>query len=390
MQVALTLVAGVDTVAGQGEGADEPGEVDGDLVPAPMVRELAHTFGLMPRPDTADGSERDDFQVVDGTPPAHASSDDASSADGECDVRLAALRDAELAAAEELLAALSTADRGPDDNGTSARRAALARLLDTRRLIDTALAERPRIAVTDRLSGALLALTDSTQLRAAAAAGRGLGPPPGTGAYQPTDPLYRFVRLRDDAAVSPAAARPRGAATWTTRSRIRTGPPHTTISPACASTTTGSPTRPRAGGCTATPTAAWSGPFPAASASAPARLRSAPTTAAPRRFSLRSAPGDSATTTPSPRSGPADLPHRERTSRSDGIGCANRAPEVRAGRRPADSRVSSGLFSLNTRRPHLSLNTAISSPLVPLQHLGAAGGRRPSRAEASSVRRARL
>ena len=75
--------------------------------------------------------------------------------------------------------------------------AALTRLLDTRRLIDTALAERPRIAVVDQLSGTLLALTDSTELRAAAAAGRGLGPPSGTDAYRPTDPLYRFIRLRD-------------------------------------------------------------------------------------------------------------------------------------------------------------------------------------------------
>jgi hypothetical protein len=76
-------------------------------------------------------------------------------------------------------------------------RAALTRLLDTRRLIDTALAERPRIALTHPLTGALLALTDSTELRAAAATGRGLGPPPATGAYRPTDPLHRFVALRD-------------------------------------------------------------------------------------------------------------------------------------------------------------------------------------------------
>jgi hypothetical protein len=51
--------------------------------------------------------------------------------------------------------------------------------------------------VTDQLTGALLALTDSTELRAAASSGRGLGPPRGTDAYRPTDPLYRFVRLRD-------------------------------------------------------------------------------------------------------------------------------------------------------------------------------------------------
>jgi hypothetical protein len=127
--------------------------------------------------------------------------------DREREARIAALRARELAAAEELLAIYDAADADADADanndaevdvrGGSAMRAAIARLLDTRRLIDTALAERPRIAVVDQLSGTLLALTDSTQLRAAAAAGHGLGPPPGTDAYQPTDPLYRFVRLRD-------------------------------------------------------------------------------------------------------------------------------------------------------------------------------------------------
>ena len=64
-------------------------------------------------------------------------------------------------------------------------------------MIDTALAERPRIAVVDQLTGTLLAPTDSTEIRWAVSAGRGLGPPHGTDAYQPTDPLHRFVRLRD-------------------------------------------------------------------------------------------------------------------------------------------------------------------------------------------------
>ena len=50
VRVVLTLVAGVDTVTGEGPGADEPGEVDGDLVPAPLVRELAQELGLLPRP----------------------------------------------------------------------------------------------------------------------------------------------------------------------------------------------------------------------------------------------------------------------------------------------------------------------------------------------------
>ena len=41
-------------------------------------------------------------------------------------------------------------------------------------------AERPRIAVTDSLTGALLALTDTIGLRRAVAEGLGLGPPAGT------------------------------------------------------------------------------------------------------------------------------------------------------------------------------------------------------------------
>ena len=69
--------------------------------------------------------------------------------------------------------------------------------LAAHRLTGTALAHRPHIALTDQLSGTLLALTDAVELRQAATTGRGLGPPPATESYQPTDPLARFVRLRD-------------------------------------------------------------------------------------------------------------------------------------------------------------------------------------------------
>ena len=44
--VALTLVATLETMLG---GA-EPGQVEGMLVPADLVRELGYAFGLMPRP----------------------------------------------------------------------------------------------------------------------------------------------------------------------------------------------------------------------------------------------------------------------------------------------------------------------------------------------------
>ena len=244
VQVALTLVAGVDTLTGHGDGADEPGELDGDLVSAAQVRELAYQFGLLPRPGPTAaapaGAAAAPAAAGHAAPPA-----DPATAD-EHDTRLAALRAEEPAAAAELLAAGAAADRS----------AAFTRLLDTRRLIDTALAERPRIAVVDQLSGTLLALTDSTDLRAAAAGGRGLGPPGGTDAYRPTDPCTASSGSATAAAASPAAASAPAAATWTTRPRTHTGTPRTTTWPACANTTTGSPTRPRAGGCTATPTAA--------------------------------------------------------------------------------------------------------------------------------------
>jgi hypothetical protein len=175
VRLVLTLIASVDTVTGQGADADAPGELEGDLVSAAQVRELAYQFGLMPRPEPTAETDADADADADPT------------ATNEHEARLTSLRDAERAAAEDLLTAYAAGEQPT----------AFTRLLDTRRLIDTALAERPRIALVDQLSGTLLALTDSTELRAAAAAGRGLGPPSGTDAYQPTDPLYRFVRLRD-------------------------------------------------------------------------------------------------------------------------------------------------------------------------------------------------
>jgi hypothetical protein len=52
VQARLTVVATVRTLLGD----DEPGEVDGDLVPAEMVRELAYVLGLLPRPEATPAS----------------------------------------------------------------------------------------------------------------------------------------------------------------------------------------------------------------------------------------------------------------------------------------------------------------------------------------------
>jgi hypothetical protein len=109
---------------------------------------------------------------------------------------------ARMSTAPDALAALAHA--------TAGQRAALADLLN--RTTGGGLADRPRIAVTDALTGALLALTDARELRAAAAAGRGLGPPGPTDGYRPGAVLDRFLRARDRRCRFPGCRRrvPRG------------------------------------------------------------------------------------------------------------------------------------------------------------------------------------
>jgi hypothetical protein len=155
VQAQLTVVATIRTLLGD----DEPGEVDGDLVPAEMVRELAYALGLLPRPD-GESTE---------PPEASETADTPESADAAVD----APRQADTPGPADLLG--------------------LADLLGTRTLRDTALAHRPQIALADDLTGQLLALTDAAELRA----GRGLGPPPESPGYRPDAALDRFVRLRD-------------------------------------------------------------------------------------------------------------------------------------------------------------------------------------------------
>lgn len=122
--------------------------------------------------------------------------------------------------AENALAALRSA--------TDDQRERLAELLATTG--GGGLAERPRIALTDALSGALLALTDLPGLRRAGSCGRtacrrdpagcshdlsdrpGLGPPGPTDGYRPSAPLDRWVRARDRRCRFPGCRRrvPRG------------------------------------------------------------------------------------------------------------------------------------------------------------------------------------
>jgi hypothetical protein len=186
VQIGLTVVAGVDTLT----GGDQPGEIDGQPVPALLVRELAHTLGLLPRPET----------------------------------RAAATGPAEEASEVEFGEATPAADTAPEPDsedshaaglsGNEAAAVRLAELLGLRTVAGTALAHIPTIAIIDDVSGQLLALTDATGIRHTATcdrrrcrtgkrpcahppAGPGLGPPPDSPGYTPSAALARFVRARD-------------------------------------------------------------------------------------------------------------------------------------------------------------------------------------------------
>ncbi|SHG95172.1 protein of unknown function [Geodermatophilus nigrescens] len=89
---------------------------------------------------------------------------------------------------------------------TDATRAELADLLG--RTAGGGLADRPRIAVTHALTGALLALTDLPGLRRATRAGTGLHAPAGTDGYRPGAALDRHVRARDRRCRFPGCRRP--------------------------------------------------------------------------------------------------------------------------------------------------------------------------------------
>ena len=113
-------------------------------------------------------------------------------------------------------------------HATEEQRAALARLLDTTG--GGGLVDRPRIALTDALTGALLVLTDARELRAHATCGAdacrrgivvcthdvtdlpGLAPPGPSSTYRPGAALDRFLRARDRRCRQPGCRRrvPRG------------------------------------------------------------------------------------------------------------------------------------------------------------------------------------
>jgi hypothetical protein len=109
-------------------------------------------------------------------------------------------------------------------SATDAQRDRLAALLSATG--GGGLADRPRIALVDHLSGALLALTDLPQLRRAGRCDRpacrrhpdrcghdlrdrpGLGPPGPTEGYRPSAALDRWIRARDRRCRFPGCRRP--------------------------------------------------------------------------------------------------------------------------------------------------------------------------------------
>jgi len=275
VQVLLTVVAALGTLA----GGDAPGEIDGQVVPAEMIRqllsaltgsqlqsaddsipwqeaeqnELSRWWAEMerrvladelvfpepdfvdtplvddvseewldspaePEPDNPSPDRRPDDPPADPTGSGPAPDDDGwwAEADRAVDdasqavlgvsrklaharrlVRAAASADADdesawqsspagqVTAAEDAITALVSA--------TVAQRDQLADLLAA--TSGGGLADRPRIALTDALSGTLLALTDLSGLTRAGTCA--LGPPDATDAYRPSASLDRWVRARD-------------------------------------------------------------------------------------------------------------------------------------------------------------------------------------------------
>jgi hypothetical protein len=170
VQARLTLVAAVETLL----GSDEPGEVDGHLVPAEMVRQLAVALGLLPEPPAA--------TVTSG------GEDDGAPDDGSVDH--VQVEEADRQRRGGTTAAAIGAVTG---SRSAAAVAAVSALLRTRSLRGTALEHRPHVALVDELTGQLVALSDAFGLRR----GQSLGPPPDSPGYSPEAELDRFVRHRD-------------------------------------------------------------------------------------------------------------------------------------------------------------------------------------------------
>ncbi|WP_344689877.1 DUF222 domain-containing protein [Blastococcus jejuensis] len=221
------------------ELADDPhwallfGFVEDDDEPVPMRRAPGETSARGPSPGDTSVAAADDggaAAAAAAEPSWWAAADAAVDAAGAAQLAV----DRALNRAQRAVDAAERADRADRDaweesaaarisaapdaltalaHATADRRAALGALLQ--RTAGGGLADRPRIALTDALTGALLALTDAPGLRAAATCGAracrtgrrvcdhdltgrpGLGPPPECDTYRPGAALDRFLRARD-------------------------------------------------------------------------------------------------------------------------------------------------------------------------------------------------
>src|SRR3712207_3464161 len=73
VQAQLTITAAVATLL----GGDEPGEVDGEPLPAEVIREVAYALGLLPRPTVATNTVSSDETDAGPVPlPASTEADD--------------------------------------------------------------------------------------------------------------------------------------------------------------------------------------------------------------------------------------------------------------------------------------------------------------------------
>jgi hypothetical protein len=218
VQAQLTVVAGVDTL----DGGDEAGEIDGQPVPAALVRELAYSLGLLPRPvtalPTAPAPATSAPETTTTAAPATAETPTPTETGGIEAPPSETL--AMVTSAAECAPAGAPADEptveaeAPTLSSSEAAAARIAELLGITTVAGTALAHLPAIAVVEEISGQLLALTTAAGLRAAAtcrrracrtgtracthpADGPCLGPPPDSPGYRPAAPLHRFVAARD-------------------------------------------------------------------------------------------------------------------------------------------------------------------------------------------------
>ena len=206
VRVQLSVVATAGTLT----GGEEPGEVDGQPVPAGMVRELAYALDLLPRPAAARPTEPAEPNI------ATTGAADESAAMPHSGAAPEGVAPAEPSPAEDARSHATT-DAAPAALSRAANERAaaeLAALLGVRFPAGTALAGPPVIAIVEELSGQLLALSTATEIRRAATCerracrtgrtpcthppcGGALGPPGPSSGYAPADRLATFVRARD-------------------------------------------------------------------------------------------------------------------------------------------------------------------------------------------------